>query len=98
VNDMANTYRLIVVLSAALGDEGIASLTDTIKAKVESGATLNSLDSLGVKELAYEIEGQKNGYYVQANFTAESDFPKELERVLKITDGVIRFIVVRVGE
>ncbi|MCR5616460.1 MAG: 30S ribosomal protein S6 [Saccharofermentans sp.] len=95
---MANTYRLVVVLSAALGDEGVASLSDTIKAKVESAATLNSFDALGVKELAYEIEGQKNGYYVQANFTAESDFPKELERVLKITDGVIRFIVVRVGE
>ena len=95
---MANTYRLVVVLSAALGDEGVASLSDTIKAKVESAATLNSFDALGVKELAYEIEGQKNGYYVQANLTAESDFPKELERVLKITDGVIRFIVVRVGE
>ncbi|MCH4153880.1 MAG: 30S ribosomal protein S6 [Saccharofermentans sp.] len=95
---MANNYRLIVVLSAALGDEGAATLTDTIKAKIESGATLNSLDSLGKKELAYEIDRQKNGYYVQANFTAESDFPKELERVLKITDGILRFIVVRVGE
>jgi small subunit ribosomal protein S6 len=95
---MANTYRLIVVLGASLGDEGSASLTDTIKAKIESGATLNSLDSLGIKELAYEINGEKNGYYVQANFTADSDFPKELERVLKITDGVIRYLVVRVGE
>ncbi len=95
---MANTYRLIVVLGASLGDEGSASLTDTIKAKIESGATLNSLDSLGIKELAYEIDGEKNGYYVQANFTADSDFPKELERVLKITDGVIRYLVVRVGE
>ena len=95
---MANNYRLIVVLSAALGDEGAATLTDTIKAKIESGATLNSLDSLGKKELAYEIDRQKNGYYVQANFTAGSDFPKELERVLKITDGILRFIVVRVGE
>ena len=58
---MANTYRLIVVLGASLGDEGSASLTDTIKAKIESGATLNSLDSLGIKELAYEINGEKNG-------------------------------------
>ena len=95
---MANTYRLVVVLSAALGDEGVASLSDTIKAKVESAATLNSFDALGVKELAYEIEGQKNGYYVQANFTAESDFPKEIERVLKITDGVLRYLTVRVDE
>ncbi|MCR4688048.1 MAG: 30S ribosomal protein S6 [Saccharofermentans sp.] len=95
---MANTYRLIVVLGASIGEEGCTSLTDTIKAKIESGATLNSLDSLGNKELAYEIDGEKNGYYVQANFTADSDFPKELERVLKITDGVIRYLIVRVGE
>ena len=95
---MANTYRLVVVLSAALGDEGAASLTDTIKAKIESGATIDAFDTIGTRELAYEIEGQKNGYYVQTVFTAESEFPRELERVLKITDGVIRYLIVRVGE
>ena len=95
---MANQYRLITILSTALGEEGIASLADTIKAKIETGATVVAFDTLGTRELAYEIEGQKNGYYVQAVFTAESDFPKEIERVLKITDGVIRFLIVRVGE
>ena len=95
---MANQYRLIVILSTAAGEEGIASLTDTIKAKIESGATIDAFDTIGTRELAYEIEGQKNGYYVQTLFTADSEFPKEIERVLKITDGVIRYLIVRVGE
>ncbi len=91
---MANQYRLIAILSTANGEEGIASLTDTI----ESGATIDTFDAIGTRELAYEIDGQKNGYYVQTVFTADSVFPKELERVLKITDGVIRYLIVRVGE
>ena len=95
---MANQYRLITVLSTAAGEEGIASLTDTIKAKIESGATIDAFDTIGTRELAYEIEGQKNGYYVQTVFTADSVFPKEIERVLKITDGEIRYLIVRVGE
>ena len=95
---MANQYRLITILSTATGEEGIASLTDTIKAKIESGATIDAFDTIGTRELAYEIDGQKNGYYVQTVFTADSVFPKELERVLKITDGVIRYLIVRVGE
>ena len=82
---MANQYRLITILSTAKGEEGIASLTDTIKAKIESGATIDTFDAIGTRELAYEI-------------TADSVFPKELERVLKITDGVIRYLIVRVGE
>ena len=73
---MANQYRLIAILSTANGEEGIASLTDTIKAKIESGATIDTFDAIGTRELAYEIDGQKNGYYVQTVFTADSVFPK----------------------
>ena len=95
---MANNYRAVVVLNPALGDEGLTALTDSIKAKVESSATIDSLDVIGTKELAYEINDQRNGYYVQINFTAEGDFPSEFERVLNITDGVLRYLVVRIGE
>ena len=95
---MANSYRAVVVLNPALGEEGLAALTDSIKAKVESAATIDSLDVVGMKELAYEIQDQKSGYYVQINFTAEGDFPSEFERVLNITDGVLRYLVVRIGE
>lgn len=95
---MANKYEAIVVLNPSIGEEALNSLTETVKAKVESGATIETMDVLGVKHMAYEINDQKEGYYLQFDFSAEAEFPKELERVLKITEGVMRFLVVRVGE
>ena len=92
---MANKYELIIVLSPALGDEGYASTTELIKAKLATAAVVDAVETLGTKRLAYEINDQKDGFYLQFNFTSEPDFPKEIERVLKITEGVLRFLVVR---
>ncbi|MBN1891440.1 MAG: 30S ribosomal protein S6 [Clostridiales bacterium] len=95
---MANKYEMIVVLSPALGEEGITSATETVKAKLETGATIEVLETLGMKRLAYEINDQSEGFYLQFNFTAEPDFPKEIERVLKINEGVLRFLIIRTDE
>ena len=95
---MANKYEMMVVLSPVLGDEGITSTTEAIKAKIESAATIDSMESLGMKKMAYEIEDQKDGFYLLINFTSDADFPKEIERVLKITEGVLRFLVIRIEE
>ena len=93
-----NKYELIVVLSPVLGDEGYVSATEAIKAKLESGGTIDTSEVMGVKRLAYEIDDQKDGYYLQFNYTADPDFPKEVERVLRLTEGVLRFLTVRVSE
>ena len=74
------------------------ALTEAVKAKVEEGATIETLDVLGVKKLAYEIEDQKEGYYLTFKFSAENTFPREIERKLKITENVMRYLVVRVDE
>ena len=95
---MANKYEMIVVLNPAKGEEALTTLTEGIKSKVESAATIDTMDVLGNKRRAYEIADQKEGYYLQFNYSAESDFPKEVERYLKITDGVLRYLVIRIGE
>lgn len=95
---MANKYEMIVVLNPSIGEEALNALTEAVKAKVEDGATIETMDVLGNKKLAYEINDQKEGYYLQFNFSAESTFPKEIERKLKITENVMRYLVVRVGE
>ena len=95
---MANNYRLVVVLNPNKGEEGLASLKDSIKAKIETGATIDALDNLGTKHLAYEIDDQREGLYLKVVYTADSEFPKEIERVLNITDGVLRYLTVRVSE
>ena len=94
---MANKYELVVVLSPALGEEGYASTTELIKTKIETSATIDALETVGVRRMAYEIKDQKDGYYLQFNFTSDPSFPKEIERVLKITEGILRFLVIRIG-
>ncbi|MBR6880782.1 MAG: 30S ribosomal protein S6 [Clostridiales bacterium] len=95
---MANQYQLVTVLNPANGEEAVNALIETIKNKIESGAKIDALDNLGTKHLAYEIDDQRDGVYLKILYTAESEFPKEIERVLNITDGVLRFLTVRVGE
>lgn len=95
---MANKYEMIVILNPSIGEEALNALTEAVKAKVEEGATIDSMDVMGNKKLAYEINDQKEGYYLNFNFSAESTFPKEIERKLKITENVMRYLVVRVGE
>ena len=95
---MANQYQLVVVLNSAAGEESVNALIESIKGKIESGVTIDALDNLGTKHLAYEINDQREGVYLKILYTAESEFPKEVERVLNITDGVLRFLTVRVGE
>ena len=95
---MANQYQLVVVLNPAAGQEAVDALIENIKAKISQAGTVDALDNLGTKKLAYEIDDAKEGTYYKVLFTAEGDFPRELERVLKITSGVLRFLIVRVGE
>jgi len=92
---MANKYELVYILNPALGEEAVTAISEKIQALVEAAAAVEKTDVWGRRRLAYEINDQKEGYYVLINFSAESEFPKELERVLKITDGVLRYMVVR---
>ena len=95
---MANQYQLVVVLNPAQGEEDVNALIESIQAKIAQAGTVDALDNLGTKKLAYEIDDAKEGTYVKVLFTAPVEFPRELERVLKITAGVLRFLIVRVGE
>ena len=95
---MANQYQLVVVLNPASGEEAVNALIESIQSKIAKVGTVDALDNLGTKKLAYEINDAKEGTYFKVLFTAPVEFPRELERVLKITDGVIRYLIVRVGE
>ena len=95
---MANQYQLVVVLNPAQGEEAENALIESIQAKIAQAGTVDALDNLGTKKLAYEIDDAKEGTYIKVLFTAPVEFPRELERVLKITAGVLRFLIVRVGE
>ena len=89
-------YKVIYIIDPAQGEEGIAALVEKFKAMVEAEGTLVSLDELGKRRLAYPIEDLNEGYYVLMNMEAKPEFPAELERVMKITDGIMRCLITTV--
>ncbi|MDD4297578.1 MAG: 30S ribosomal protein S6 [Ruminiclostridium sp.] len=93
-----NKYESIFIVSALLEDEKIQEIVTKVKNLVEESGQLEKFDEWGKRRLAYEIEDQKEGYYTLMHFTAESEFPAELERIYKITEGVIKYIILRRDE
>ncbi|NLM09361.1 MAG: 30S ribosomal protein S6 [Clostridiaceae bacterium] len=91
-------YESIFVISTLLEEEKIKEIIEKVKSFVESNAQLESIDEWGKRRLAYEVNKQKEGYYTLMHFTAEPTFPAELERIYKITEGVMKYIVVKRGE
>lgn len=95
MSDIINKYETIFVIDAALPDEQIEALTEKFKALISKNGEIESVDVWGKRKLAYPINYKTEGYYVLVNFSANADFPKELERIYGITEGIIRTIVVK---
>lgn len=87
-------YEVVFIIDAAQGDEGAAALTEKFKALVDQNSSAMEVEEWGKRKLAYAINYITEGYYVLISFTSAPDFPKELDRVLGITDGVIRSMIV----
>ena len=83
-------YEVLYIINPAQGEEGIAALVEKFKAMVEAEGTLTNIDEWGKRRLAYPINDLPEGYYVLMNFESKPEFPAELERVMKITDGILR--------
>ena len=91
-------YEVLYILETAQGEEGIAALVEKFKAMVEAEGTLLNIDEWGKRRLAYPINDLTEGYYVLMNTETKPEFPAELERVMKITEGVMRCLVTVVEE
>jgi len=91
-------YELMYIIDVDLGEEQIAAMIEKFKALIEANGTLNELEEMGKRKLAYLINDKPDGYYVLKKFTSAPDFPAELDRVLKITDGIMRSMITVIGE
>lgn len=89
------SYETIFIIDASLEEDSIKALTEKFTALISKNGTLESVDEWGKKRLAYEIDDKTEGYYVLANFKADGDFPKELDRKFRITEGILRTIIIR---
>ena len=93
---MANVkYETVLVLNTKEGEEGIKALIEKVSNLIAQNGTVDNVDEWGKRRLAYEIDDETEGYYVQIDFTSEPEFPAELDRVYKITSGILRTLIIK---
>ncbi len=86
------SYELLFTISGNLGEDDYKALCEKFVNLINENATDVTVDEWGKRKLAYPINYIAEGYYVLVNFKSEPTFPLELERVLGITEGVIRYM------
>ncbi len=91
-----NKYELMLIVNPAAETDRHAEILDRLRATVEGGkGTVVGVDDWGKKKLQFEIKGETEGIYSVVTFTATPETLAEVERVLGITDDVLRFMTVR---
>lgn len=89
-------YETMFILRPELDDEKTAEAMEKYSNLIQTnGGEVLSIDKWGKRRLAYEINKIREGIYILCKFKANPELPLELERVFKISDEVIRFLVVR---
>ena len=87
-----NVYETLYVISGNLTEEEYNAVNEKFVTLINGNATEVSVDEWGKRRLAYTINYITEGYYVLVSYKSETNFPLELERVLGITEGVIRYM------
>lgn len=92
----ARPYEALFIANPQLDEEALESLVTRVQSVVtDGGGELEKVDKWGKRRLAYEVAGFSEGIYVLLDFKAERQVAQELERVFRITDGVIRHLLIR---
>lgn len=92
---MTAKYEAVMVFSLKNGEEAATALQEKFEQLIAGSGTVESVDVWGKRRLAYDIDYQSEAFYVLYNFEADENFPEEMYRVAKITDGVLRTMIVK---
>ena len=87
-------YEAVYILDPSLNEEQIAALVEKFNKIVETNGTVTEVNEWGKRRLAYPINDLMEGYYVLMTFTAAPAIPAELDRIFRITEGVMRSMIV----
>lgn len=96
--ERTGSYETLFVVNPQLTEEATKAMIEKFTALIAEHGTVESVNEWGKRRLAYPIDDLNEGYYVLVNFKAACNFPAELERIFRITDGIMRAIVVRLDE
>jgi small subunit ribosomal protein S6 len=96
---MQRTYELMFIVRPDMADEEVDKLISSLESNVAaSGGTVKSTDKMGKRRLAYLVRGFQEGNYVLITLEGTGAAIHELERRLRVTEPVIKFLTVRVDE
>ena len=87
------SYETIFVVDLRLGEEAVKGLVEKFTGLIAANGEVTEVNEWGKRRFAYPIDDVNDGYYVLVKFTAPTEFPAELERIFKITDGIMRSMV-----
>lgn len=93
-----NNYEVMFVIEAALDDEKKEAAIENVKGIIAADGEVGKVDVWGNRRLAYPILKKNDGYYMVIQFKGSSALPKELDRKLKISDSIIRHIIINKDE
>lgn len=91
-------YEVMFIIDAALEEDVKEATVETVKSIIEADGEVGKVDVWGMRKLAYPINKKEEGYYVVVEFNGNPTLPKELDRRLKISDNVIRHIIINKDE
>ncbi len=92
---MTSKYEAAMIFSVAGGDDSVNALKEKFNELIAKNGTVENVDEWGKRRLAYLINDEAEGYYVFTTFTAEPEFPAEIERIAGITEGVLRVMIIK---
>ena len=87
-------YEVMFIIDPALEDAKKDATVETVQTIIAADGEVTKVDVWGMRKLAYPIEKKEEGYYVVLEFQAAPELPKELNRRLRISDDVMRHLVI----
>lgn len=88
-------YEVMFIIRPDVEQENVQAIVDKFSGIINNGGEVTKQDVIGKRRLAYEINKIRDGYYVLVHFNATTEVVNELDRIMKITDEVIRSLIVR---
>lgn len=90
-------YEIMFIVDPSLPEEEIDQLNSEVESMVKvGGGEVDSIEKMGRRKLAYEVERRTDGFYVLFTVAADGEIIKEVERRFRVMDPVLRYLTVRV--
>lgn len=90
-----NKYESVIIINPNVDEAGMKALQEKFTGLINENGKVENVVDMGKRKLAYEIKKFKEAFYIEFDFEAKPEFIAELERIYRITDEILKFIVVR---